>query len=794
MTDGAPSVNRLTQLLLSWENGDASFDRGALAKVLALDPQPEVEAEGRMWLYKWLLMGPTKRDAPASFTSFVGTMPATTTASSPASTTTPPSIEEDVNALLARIQQPDDAKLKSEVRGVIEYLCVKTGARYETSMAQQLEPLVQASLDQAVRSPDAAADSVSLKTPFLVWHALRQGYIPAAVNLRSYREVLDILFTLVLQYHDPQLTLHLERNKVNFAACFLERWLPSLFSACADTVQATLRLWDALLLDRERDDCIIPLLGVALLSHCRESLLQATTRQDAQAALAGLRFSEADVPILAADVHRIMHRTPFSARRQLRLYTACPIDAATLSGVSDEIARLKAFVVLPVDADELTDAFACAVEGVMEPRPQHLNFVVLDCRAEKSYHHARLPTAVHVGNYIGFDPVMLQRMTAEFESARGSHLCILGTGRGMIEELNLLKIIALQFVQASFPYISFADGGFKACVPRIKAGRAEIVRTPQRQTTDSVAAGTPMQKDTSHRGGADDDAKPTDKDAAAASSRQAQLAEDAKEKLKAAQVKASENLHAAQVNATEKFQAAKTWGLGLMSRFRKTASTDDASAKATDESFPGGDVTANGHDDHKAPSPASNSKSPPRGTSVGATSNASGASPAPKKPSAYGFEGEEDDDDDDDFGLVTSIPSAKAAHAASAEPAPHAVADDEGEEAEGQTSAAVAPPSPSSADIEGPQITAANNDIPLTKTKDSAAVSPASPPTPAPALTTAKLAVTDDLDDPFGDSPLSSATKPASSKPTEATEPRATSTASTAKAASEPHPFDDIFN
>ena len=106
-----------------------------------------------------------------------------------------------------------------------------------------------------------------------------------------------------------------------------------------------------------------------------------------------------------------------------------------------------------------------------------------------------MPTALHVGDEIGFDAELLGKMVQRFDTAKGSHLCVLGTGRTLVEEANLLKMIALHLVHQGFPYVSIAVGGFKACIPHIKAGKMEYVKTAGRtkkRAADEVAAPTQL--------------------------------------------------------------------------------------------------------------------------------------------------------------------------------------------------------------------------------------------------------------------------------------------------------------
>lgn len=104
----------------------------------------------------------------------------------------------------------------------------------------------------------------------------------------------------------------------------------------------------------------------------------------------------------------------------------------------------------------------------------------------KSFRFARLPTAVHIGATIGYDPKKLENIVKQFESAKGSHFTLFGTGRRLPDEENLLKVIAMRFLTRGFPHISIAPGGFKDCIKYISSDQIEYVRDEdvEEQKTD----------------------------------------------------------------------------------------------------------------------------------------------------------------------------------------------------------------------------------------------------------------------------------------------------------------------
>eukprot|EP00658_Telonema_sp_P-2_P022940 TRINITY_DN19188_c0_g1_i3.p1 TRINITY_DN19188_c0_g1~~TRINITY_DN19188_c0_g1_i3.p1 ORF type:complete len:406 (+),score=58.51 TRINITY_DN19188_c0_g1_i3:141-1358(+) len=147
---------------------------------------------------------------------------------------------------------------------------------------------------------------------------------------------------------------------------------------------------------------------------------------------------------------------------------------------------------------------------MLPPRdPDQLRYIILDTRSENSFLFARLPTAIHMGSDVGFDRAMMRSSLRKVNPIRFSHLTVMGTGRPIVEESNLLKFLTFSLLEGDtiqppkanssdgdatpaaefvggLPYVSSVDGGFKACVPYIKAGSMECVKSPLPPTVEGT--------------------------------------------------------------------------------------------------------------------------------------------------------------------------------------------------------------------------------------------------------------------------------------------------------------------
>lgn len=384
------------------------------------------------------------------------------------------------------------------------------------------------------------------------------------------------------------------------------------------------------------------------------------------------------------------------------------------SSVADQIEQQRAYVasfpVMPVTAEELALVFPAGASATSVTKQaengdevvetvhtaassrappsgldasasshSHLQYLVLDSRAENSFLFARLPTAIHIGSTIGYDAEQLQSTIRGLQDAWSSHLTIMGTGRSIVEELNLLKLIAMRFVEKGFPHVSIIDGGFKACIPFLKAGTMEYVQSPQRQQREGVAAtgpnAIPSVSDTANvqrttlnsteeiAGEIVSQASVIKEQAAVIGGKAAEQAVVLKEKATVGLKKTGENL-------SEAASTAAVWGASVWSKFSEKVSTGVASAKDQIQKARE-NTTATSSNNNNKESLAGPSSPPLAPTHASDTSN-----PRPTSNSNFNQmqnqQGDDSnvfvtttdagDDNDEDLGLIMSVaPTSKVA-------------------------------------------------------------------------------------------------------------------------------------
>jgi len=164
-------------------------------------------------------------------------------------------------------------------------------------------------------------------------------------------------------------------------------------------------------------------------------------------------------------------QTPFSAKYQF--FTIMhPTNISNIRLFNDVLSES---VVLPVPTSDVVEGFKKKPSRKTGAN-RAFRYIIIDCRSMKSFRFARLPTAVHIGDHVGYDKQKMQAILSRFESAKGSHFTIFGTGRGLGEEENLLKVIAMRFIAQNFEHISVTLGGFKETIKYISKDEIEYVR------------------------------------------------------------------------------------------------------------------------------------------------------------------------------------------------------------------------------------------------------------------------------------------------------------------------------
>ncbi|RNF26178.1 uncharacterized protein Tco025E_01578 [Trypanosoma conorhini] len=530
-------------------------------------------------------------------------------------------IHKRVAARLHGVLGGDALLEEADLQGFVCYFASETGCDFDDEMTG-----ITLALATVVAAAELTPGAEKLRRLYQLLEVLRKDFVVPSAS-RAFDGSLAPLLRLLLQYHDPCLARHLDQRVVNVGAVLLD-WARRLF-VVGDGLQEALGVWDWLLI--VGDPTMTVYFALSYLVAHRQRFLAMETHEELAEALRAPAFAlptrkedavdpalhdGRPVSFLSLRSGKSLAQNADIAYQSTPHSTRCVIDALLFpdeGGLGKSPDALEkyytAYTALPLERSDFAESFA--VQPAAQTELAALGYVVLDCRSRASYDFARLPSAIHVGDDIGFDNEKLDKVVAKLGDVRGTHLCVFGTGRPITEEFNLLKLVSLHLVQSGFPYVSI--GGFRALVPLIKAQAVTITRA----STVDMARGEVMSSVTALKNGLAEMLPHLEFDK-----------EEARRRAEAVGHKAKEGV-----------QAVKSWGWSMVRRVgQRLASSGTssptanptASAAASEETGNGGGGGRGGR-----------SLRPARATAA---------------QHAFSLGAGDDAGDEDDFDLITSVP------------------------------------------------------------------------------------------------------------------------------------------
>lgn len=690
-----------------------------------------------------------------------------------------------------------------ELAGLFYHLGAETAFYFNPEMVD-----VILCFTHVVAGSRATDKAVVLHTLYRLLCVLQKDFIVSTAS-RLYEPATTSLLRLMLQFYDPALATHMDQQQVDIGRYLLD-WTRRLLVLQSD-YETALKVLDWVFI--LGDPVMIPYVAHAYLITHRQTLLALETRQALTEHLDTMKFALPSSKAAAVDPKlvdgRVTAPTPVWSGKSLLqnadlLYRATPLsaqrmldfclypDVGTLNKTPEDLRQYYANTpCLPLERSDLAAAFAKRRGGGQGGEAEELptrEYIIVDCRSKESYEYVRLPTAVLVGDVLSYQQEELATAMERLESCRGRALALFGTGRPIVEEMNLLKVLALYMVtRKRFPFVCIVPGGFKTTIPLVRSGVIDAVMSPSAAT--ALANATVRR---SAGGGID----------------WGQQASDTASTITAAlsgvsgylsQVEGAEVRHRAEelgARAKEGVAAAGSWGWGVMQRLRdglsetrehaasaltsvasKVSSAQAGATAATAASGAAGPASATVAPASGA-SPAAASAGPAHIPTATAHPAASAAPAASQQIFSLGEDGEEDDLD-----LITSIPTRPmrgtvvvepvAAAAAATPAAPAAPA--------GAASTPDRRPAASAAAVGGAAVSAAASPEPRAPPSPppvpAAAPAAGASPAPPPPLTTATAArkasasqiaanIDAEFDELFGDlnAPPTTAPRQASTK------------------------------
>lgn len=284
---------------------------------------------------------------------------------------------------------------------------------------------------------------------FNVFFAFTTKYIPK--DTRTDAQIFD-LFRLLLQYHDPQISNHLESLNCS-PAMYAKHWFSTLFASSMST-ETCHELWKIYI--EQGDPFLVFHLAIVFLINAKEEILQVKRGEKAEACqILENMASQLSVEDVSDFFQLALHysdKTPDCIRKDFHYI----IFGANFDEEVKEM-QMNKMMCLPIPAIDLTSNDEISSGNV--------NFFIVDTRSNADFDSGHFVSSFNLEcNAIVDEPEKFEIALNSLECYKTSrraedHYLILGYGSN--EEDNYMNMLIAMFIQKGKPHVSFVQGGYK---------------------------------------------------------------------------------------------------------------------------------------------------------------------------------------------------------------------------------------------------------------------------------------------------------------------------------------------
>ncbi|ULT84521.1 hypothetical protein L3Y34_013292 [Caenorhabditis briggsae] len=284
---------------------------------------------------------------------------------------------------------------------------------------------------------------------FNVFFAFTTKYIPKDTSPDA--QIFDV-FRLLLQYHDPQISNHLEALHCS-PAMYTKNWFSTLF-ACSLSTETCHELWRVYI--EQGDPFLVFHLAIVFLINAKEEILQVKRGEKAQACQILENMAS---PLSVEDVNDFFQlalhyssQTPECIRKDFHYI----IFGANFDEEVKEM-QMNKMLCLPIPAVDLT--------ANDEISSGNVNFFIVDCRSNADFDSGHFVSSFNLNCVSIVDEpekfeIALNSLECYKTSRRAEdHYLILGYGSD--EGDNYMNMLIGMFIQKGKPHVSFVQGGYK---------------------------------------------------------------------------------------------------------------------------------------------------------------------------------------------------------------------------------------------------------------------------------------------------------------------------------------------
>nr|CDJ95921.1 TBC1 domain family member 23 [Haemonchus contortus] len=286
---------------------------------------------------------------------------------------------------------------------------------------------------------------------FNVFFAFTTKYIPK--ETKENAQIYD-LFRLLLQYHDPVISSHLDSLKC-MPYSYANQWFSTVLAASVDDGVCRV-LWELYI--EKGDPFLIFYMALVLIINSRDELLGIgfDRRDDAHKVLSSLpnQLTIDDVPDFVQLSAYYADRTPQCVREDFHYLIFG-------SNYDDEVGEMQVskLLCLPVTIQELTRKERSAVAT------SNITYFIIDCRSNEAYNSG------HIYGSFNLDCKLLVDAPSQFEMALSclesykheqkfdEHICFFGYGDE--DQDQFMNMVIARFLRDGKSHVTFAQGGYR---------------------------------------------------------------------------------------------------------------------------------------------------------------------------------------------------------------------------------------------------------------------------------------------------------------------------------------------
>ena len=386
-------------------------------------------------------------------------------------------IRADIERTIAHCLTFQSQQTRRSMERTLTDYCSNENVSYKQGMNYILSPFYLLGLNNNSNNKKNNNNNNSRSEIYLLYTLFIKKFIPNTFTDNEFGSLQCIfsLFRLILQYHDPELSLFLLQHDMG-PELYASSWFITLF-ANRCKLKILIYLWDFLLIELYDDPLLFYFICLTLIISQRSIILKESIVQLPETLSRLSIHSTREVNNLINKAKRL-YRNATSESLYQKLYNV------TRDKIIVDSTEYKYLINLPciiISAEEVvTHLYNSDYIITTNTKPSLLKYFVIDCRSTEQYDNGHLPCAYHISPELIHHQVELYNNIDGLASMKGCHFSFINSGLNehLLSENNntennlninnnniydsALLFFVQTFIKKGFKYVSICAGGYKA--------------------------------------------------------------------------------------------------------------------------------------------------------------------------------------------------------------------------------------------------------------------------------------------------------------------------------------------